>query len=204
MKVAVFTVYNKDYSDIAKVTLPVMERYTQKHGYDFYQMFLKEGTHWAYKKHELFKDAVKFSANVFFYLDIDCLITDLNRKVESFLDEEHSLFITEDKTEINGGSLILKANKEGMFLNDSILGLKDNFENEQNAMVWLMGDPAFSKHVKLLPHPSINSYLYELYPEYGKLTPEEGQWEPGQFILHTPALGLDKRAEILSSIKVIE
>lgn len=203
MKVALVTMYGNNYEGIAEVTLPVMKEYADKHGYDFYELRLKDDNRWAYQKHECFKDAVKFAADVFFYLDIDCLITNHNIKAESFLDNENDLFITEDKTEINGGSLLLKTTKEGMMLNNAILGLKDKFENEQNAMVWLMKDPMFNQFVKLLPHPSINSYKYELYVEYGKLTPKEGQWEEGQFILHTPAIGFEKRIEVLKSTPII-
>lgn len=203
MKIALVTMFGHNYKEIAAVTIPLMKKYATRHQYQFFELVLKDGNDYAYKKHDFFK-STSLWVDVLFYLDIDCAITNHTIKAESFLDSQHDLFITQDKTEINGGSLLLKTTKEGMIINNAILGLKGKYENEQNAIVWLMGDPAFNQFVKILPHPSINSYLYDLYPEIGKLKPQEGQWEEGQFILHTPGLPYEKRIEVLKNAKITE
>ena len=64
--------------------------------------------------------------------------------------------------------------------------------------------------IEILPHPSINSYLYEEYGDnYGKIvgvqkskpTHIEGQWEPGDFALHLPGIPNSIRIEIFETIK---
>lgn len=202
MNILLVTMWGNSYKEIADVTVPIMEYYAKKHNYGFAQILLSDSIDWPYKKHEFFKTAYDY--DVIFYLDVDCLITNLNIKVEFFIDDKNDLFITKDWNEINGGSLILKRTESGMQLNELIIKMKGIFENEQNAIVWLMGHENFSKFVKILPHPSINSYLYENYKEIGVLTPEQGQWEEGQFILHTPALSFERRIDILSQVNIIE
>jgi hypothetical protein len=56
--------------------------------------------------------------------------------------------------------------------------------------------------MKILPHPSLNSYPYEHYPEFKNVTHEQGNWEEGDFLLHCPALPYEKRAEILRNAKI--
>jgi hypothetical protein len=62
--------------------------------------------------------------------------------------------------------------------------------------------------VKYLPHPSINSYRYELYAgyegdyfhDYMHIPHEYGQWEPGDLLLHLPGLSLEKRIEVFKEM----
>lgn len=176
-----------------------MKMYCDKHGYEFYEIKVQDEG-WHYQKHRWFNEMMqKGGVDVFFYLDVDALITNHTIKIESFLDDEHELFLTKDINEINGGALILKTNIYDNWMNDTILGCIDIYENEQNAINFLFNcNDTFKSLTKILPHPSINSYRYDLYPECKEITkPEQGMWGVGQFILHTPALSFSKRIEVL-------
>ena len=204
MKVVVLTMYSKEYAEIAALTLPNMAEYADRHGYNWEVMYLENGEKWPYKKHEMIAALFNYGFDVIWYRDIDAIITNINTPITSFIDDAHSLFLTKDFNEINGGSLVIKNTMRGKLLNGEILYHKDNFENEQNCINHLMGYPYFSEDTKLLPHPSINSYDYSLYKEcsshVGK--PELGDWEEGHLLLHVPGLSLDKRLEVLRNAKI--
>lgn len=198
--------WGDNYRELAETTVPVMQHYCQKHGYGFHEILLGDnGNDYAFKKHEAFKELFTHDIDAILYLDVDCMITNVNTKVEDFIDEEHSFFITRDFNELNGGALIVKNDYYSVIFNEWVWQSRNDFENEQNAINFFI-DKNLPTWVKILPHPSINSYQYSLYPEctshVGK--PELGDWFEGAFILHVPALPLEKRIEILSNVKITE
>jgi len=115
-------------------------------------------------KHEYFKYLLGTDVEAIFYIDADVLITNFNIGVEDFLDNEHDLYLTRDVNEINSGVLILKNTDKGEWINEFILGMRGYFENEQNIINQYMKYEKFNRHVKVLPHPSINSYNYSIFP----------------------------------------
>lgn len=202
MKV-VCTEYGENYAEIAAITNPIIEEYCHKHGYEFVRFLLEDGNNYAYRKHEEFKHLIVGGADLIWYLDCDAIITNLDTPITGFIDAKHDLFVTKDVHEINGGSMILKCNSDGNWVNEVILSMKPNFQNEQNAINWLMGDPQFNQHVKILPHPSINSYDYSQYEHYPNIrSREEGHWHEGDFVLHVPGLPYQKRIEVLKNAKI--
>lgn len=202
MNVAVVTMWGERYKDVAEITVPVMKRYCLKHNYDFWEHKIENDNRYSYKKHEFFQKLFKTDTDVIFYLDADALITNSNFKVEDFIDEEHDLFVTEDPNGVNLGVLILKNNKTGQWLNEFILSQRDKFVVEQDVVNDLIKSPFFNHQffIKILPHPSINSYPYEYYSEFPDMKHEDGNWREGDFVCHVPGLALDKRIEILKSI----
>lgn len=203
MKVLVITEWCDRYKEIADISLPNSVEYCDRHSYELYAIKLEENEGFHYKKHEAFKREFNSGWELIFYKDIDSVITNMTIPIESFIDHNHDLFVTKDFGGINGGSLIIKNTTGGRWVNNLILSQREKYNNEQEVMDAFIDDPEFSQYVKILPHPSINSYLYEAYPEFSNVTTEQGQWCEGQFLLHTPALELSKRAEILKSAKII-
>lgn len=204
MRILCFSQYSHSYEKIADTTIPTFVKYCIKNGYEFELIKI---TNWKfhYRKNQYLQEKMKSDIDFFFYLDCDAKITNLSTPITQFIDEEHDLFITKDINGINGGSLIIKNTEGGRWLNYFILSKRNEFNNEQEVIEYYMKDPEFSKHVKVLSHPSINSYPYEYYSEFKDVTPQEGQWIEGEsFVLHTPALPLEKRAEILQNAKITE
>lgn len=198
------TEYGGNYKGIASITVPVMKYYCYKHGYEFRELILERtGNDYAYKKIEfiieLFEDE---NIKAVFYIDADAMPTNHTIKVESFMDEEHDLFITEHLGEINGGSLIIKNTKKAKQLLNKVLHFRSHFDNEQNVINFCRYDSLFKESINILPHPSINSFDYRLYVECPEIRKEEqGHWVKGCFVFHVPALGIQKREEVLTNIK---
>lgn len=202
MSIALFTEYGDNYKEIAVITTPIMREYCSLRGYDFHEVRLWDETRWPYKKHWKIRDLFDLGYKMVWYLDVDAVITNLNYRIEDFIDDEHSFFITKDFNELNGGSVIIKNDKNGRLFNDMVLNAGHTYENEQN--FYNAAFEGLRSIMKVLPHPSINSYDYSLYPECKEYVGREdlGDWKEGHFILHVPALGIDKRIEVLKSAKI--
>jgi len=165
-----------------------------------------ENDKWEYVKHEIFKNLFQKGFDLIWYRDIDSVITNMNIPITDFIDDEHDFFITRDFTELNGGSVIIRSSIKGQSFNRLVLRCKSRYQNEQNAYNHYREIMVNNNTMKVLPHPSINSYKYYLYPECKEYVGREdlGDWKEGNFVLHVPALALSKRLEILSQAKIIE
>jgi hypothetical protein len=207
--ITITTAHSDAWQDLADITVPNMARYCKKQSYSFeLGKILAACTYWKIQKiYELFE----LGSGIVFYLDLDALITNHNIRVESFLDEDHDFYITQDINEINAGTMIARNSKWSRSWLRRIMDRSAHFENEQNAL-----KPFESHHkVKILEHPSINSYPYDEYaPTYGlipgrtpllgiegKPTHEQGDWKPGDFIMHLPGLPRSRKIEIFNRMK---
>jgi hypothetical protein len=201
MRVVCCTYYSPSHKELADICLPNLSEYCSRHGYYMWVENI-ENNKWGYVKHEIFKGLFEKGFDVVWYKDIDSLITNLSVPIEGFIDDEHHFFITKDFNELNGGSVIVKNTKIGRLFNDLILWQRKDFENEQNAYnFWAKYlEPTL---IKILPHPSINSYRYDLYPECENVRSiYQGHWREGDFVLHTPGLPMEKRIEVLKQAKI--
>lgn len=133
-------------------------------------------------------------------VDADVIITNFNYKIEDFFEFGNELFLADGA---NCGVMIVRKTFRGItdVITEDIKAGK--FDCEQDAIGYLISTNK-SWNVKILPHPCFNSYLSELYPEIPQpVTEEEGQWIEGKsFILHLPALPLEKRIEIMKNTKI--
>lgn len=197
---AVATMYSDCYKEIAAITLPVMKDYCERHGYQFHEIKCPDWKY-GYVKHEYLQDLLMTDIESVLYCDIDTLFTNPSIPYENFMDEEHDLFITEDATELNGGVFVLRNTSWSHLFNNSVLEERDNFVNEQNVYVAYKDHKNFKHKIKIVPHPSFNSYDHSLYPELlDRIGREDlGDWKPGHFIFHVPALTIPQRIEALKT-----
>jgi hypothetical protein len=203
MAAALLTTYFPNYQSLADIVLPNLSGYCQKHGYKFLAPVGKEkGDAYGFQKMKFLLDFLnKKEADVVLCTDLDILITNYTKKFEDFAGEG-DLFITKDVNGINAGSFIVKNTERGRRLISDILSHNGREDNEQKAI-----QQHFSHELTILPHPSINSYMYECYgaPCWGyqsghreRPTHEEGDWKPGDFLLHLPGLQMERRIKILT------
>lgn len=207
MRVICCTMFSPSHQSLADISVPNFEKYCNRHGYEF-EIIKIENDKWAYKKHEAFAEmfARLDEGDIIWYKDVDSIITNMAIPITSFVDDKHEMFITRDFNELNGGSLIIRKSDVGEWINNLILSQKGKLENEQNAVNNLIGSPKFNQWVNVLPHPSINSYDYGLYPECAEYVGREelGHWVEGKsFVLHVPALNQSDRISILNSTKIM-
>lgn len=207
MTVCVLILYTELWQPMADIVLPNIRAYCDKHGYDYQFMQYPEPypSNFGFNKLIEILDLFKLQRHdVIWSLDLDATITNHNIKVEQFLDDEHDFFITRDVNGINAGSFLVRNTAWAKEFMEYLVGFKDVTNCEQDAIDLYMVDNECDK-IKVLEHPSINSYNYELYPEHGETRKrEEGHWHDGDFVLHLPGIGVAKRLEILSNTPIIK
>ncbi len=194
---AVYIYYTPDWQPLADIVIPKVEAYCAKHGYILMLVkHIENETVGLYKMMQLALLMPCF--HHIWVLDLDTLITNPNIRFTSFaggagLDDD--IFITEDIHGINAGSWIIRNTEASRLFVRTVI---NNFDapEEQTVMKRYLD----MVKVKILPHPSINSYKYELYKDILKdelgetvMTHEEGEWQPGDLLLHLPGLDMQTR-----------
>jgi hypothetical protein len=212
-KIAVTTFYSESYEPLAALTIPPLQQWCDRHGYDLHIHKIENNESFHFVKT---KDARKLldEYDVVMAIENDILITNLNYRIEDWLDDEHSFFICKDVNNYNGGCFIIKSNgwaKDFLRFVQSHAHWKGD---EQNVFEEWCGRSFYQRDVKTMCHPSINSIPYEYYaPSYGyinweqynprkeKPTHEQGCWEKGDWCCHLPGKTLSERIEIFNKIK---
>ncbi len=200
---AVFIYYTPDWQPLADIVLPRVRDYCHQHGYVFICRVNHSDTICGLNKMQLLHERFYFfcldeQVQVFEFiwvLDLDTLITNPSIPFTQFTNNEHDIFITEDIHGINAGSWIIRNTEASRLFVRTVI---NNFDapEEQTVMKRYLD----MVKVKILPHPSINSYKYELYKDILKdelgetvMTHEEGQWQPRDLLLHLPGLDMQTR-----------
>jgi mannan polymerase II complex MNN10 subunit len=202
MTAAVYIYYTPEWQELADIVLPKGWAYCKKH--EFEDRFSKIATErWAYLKMICLSNLLlEYRYDFIWVLDLDTLITNPEIKFTDFTDNEHDIFICKDINGINAGSWIIRNTEASRKFIETIV---NNFTEPHEQI--LMNKYLHMVKVKYLPHPSINSYKYELYNELLDLEDEEmiishedGNWQPGDLLLHLPGLSLEKRIEVFKEM----
>lgn len=203
MKVVIQVIYTEDWQPLADVVLPNLKEYCERHSYEL--KVYKEEVYDHFSKLKKIQERFQLLTGCLVVsMDLDCLITNHQNKFEDFVGKAYTIYLTEDLNGINGGVFMVKM---GDFAKNLVeLAIRHQgrvgVHCEQDAFTQI--DEAFPNFIAKLKHPSINSYLYELYPEFGKKKHEEGQWQEGDFILHLPAITQEKRIEIFKNTTIVK
>lgn len=200
--------FTPSFHALSEVTVPNIRRYCDRHGYKL--VFWSDVDHteddprpFGFRKTERVLELLRASAtgDILCVIDLDLLFTNHTRRLEEFMDNEHDLFFTHDVNGLNSGVYMVRATLgTHKFMEDAIgrAGLPGVF-GEQDAMRDSLKIEAFANLTKIVPHPAFNSYLYE---EYGKeMSHEEGQWQPGDFLLHMPGCSNERRIELFKLLQ---
>lgn len=203
--ICIITNYTYSFKEIIDIVSPSIIQYCETHSYNYiltkYERSLKDFDK-IKKVNEYLNDY-----DFIWALDGDAIITNHTIAVESFLDDEHELFLCKDINGINCGSFIIKNTSWAEWLIAWMLDLEGvkSIYCEQDALnMYLEKFPAQAERkVKFLPHQSINSYICKLYPEYDIVVQPKENWKEGDFVLHLPGVSNEKRLSILKEIKII-
>ncbi len=205
MRVCVSTLATYSYKSLSDITLPILRKYCEKHGYSLSVVIAEEG------KVDFIKtaDAIRLLDfyDLCFMIEADVMIMNFRHKIEDFIDDTHDLFICKDINGVNFGTAIIKGTKSGKDLMNFIQSKQGEYQTEQNVL-----ENYTDERICYLNQPAINQIPYDLYyaPSYGKLNYKEGQvvdkptheqgcWEVGDFCMHLPGMTLERRIEIFQN-----
>jgi mannan polymerase II complex MNN10 subunit len=117
--VCIVTSYNKNYKEVAELTMPNIIKYCNKHSIDFYKSEKQfvEDKYIAWNKLILIKQILSLYDWIF-YIDTDCLVVNSNKKIEDLIDDQYSIIIGENyspddwykdsKTNLEMGTIFFK------------------------------------------------------------------------------------------------
>lgn len=199
MKICIIILYSKSWQEIADIVIPNLEKYAKKHNYNTFVRCYEEPFS-GFEKLEWAEFYMKDYEAVW-SLDCDTLITNHSIRIEDFIDNEHTFFLCEDYNGLNCGSFIISKTEWANVLLEYLMkkrGMPKMYCEQDAINAFIIDKPYVADaKIKVLPHPSINSYLYNLYPEIPLLNHEQGQWQKGDFVLHLPGVSMQKRLDIL-------
>lgn len=201
MNIRVFMLYTKEFDGVAAVTVPSWQRYCARHGYD---LTIHRGGYGererniGFQKTELALNLLH-GMDALMVVDCDVLVTNHTVKLESLLDNEHSMFATHDVNGFNAGVYLIRNTGQSLAFLYTVGCVADRkgVLGEQDAMRYLFDPGRYDDLVKILPQNSMNSYLYQEYGE--SRSHAEGQWLAGDFLLHLPGITNERRIEIFNS-----
>ncbi len=209
MKIVVSYIFGENYEELAEIAIPSLEKFCRKHSYhtNLRRVQPNEKGTYAFIRTENTRNLLN-DYDVVLQLEGDMLITNTNYKIEDWLEEGKDFYCCKDINGVNTGSWIAKSTD----------WMKEVLEFIYTNCRHLWDEQAYWEHVedndriKYLPHPSINSIVYDMYaPTYGKVfgdttsvikpTHEEGDWQEGDFLLHAPGMTLEMRLKLFNEYK---
>lgn len=207
LKICVFSAFTNMVDELNAVTLPLKEKYCARHGYE-----LKTGTlpgtgcnqdeMYGFKRLALVIELLKSSEYDWIWVaGCDILITNPAIKLESLIDDNYGMVVGTEPTGSGMDSYLIRKSHGGLEFLERLLTYKDHpigGAHEQSTVDHLWQEPEVKKVVKLIPQRRLNAYKYATLDQYRFLSEgfftgtdflgNSGEWQPGDFVLHTPGL----------------
>lgn len=156
----------------------------------------------GFEKIYLLRDLMTIHPQIewFWWTGCDTLITNFTTKVEDRIDSAYHFIIASDCNGINADSFLIRNSSEGHAFIDHIIAEMPRYINdnwfEQQCII--DSQEKFKDIMKIVPQRDINAYDYGLYPgcqPVDKLG-TDGQWKPGDFLIHWPGTDLGRRLHL--------
>lgn len=197
----------EDYTQLANLTIPIRDEYCAKHNYEHIVQsgpYKHPEFYYAYDRLVLLRDLLDKpgAADVFWVANVQGVVTNLNKTIESTIDDEHDFWVSKDCHGINMGSFLVRNTDWSRSWLDFIISQEpvyrnDSWKEQRCVMNWWMNEH-WTWMIHLLPQRAINSYQYWRYNPWPPHTP--GNWRKGDLFLNLPGLNLQERLVIVKEI----
>lgn len=178
-RICVLSIADDNMKLLRECTFPNKQAYCDKHGYTFigktdvFRMEKdKEPRNGSWAKLPFVLELMSEFTHIF-CIDADAVITNMDVKIESLIDDDHNFWVCNDQNGRNCGSMIVKSCEETWrFLRDAWDRHNDSGVWEQQAIGDLLRENPHRISEKVLDQRAMNSYPCN--------------WEKGDFVLHCP------------------
>jgi hypothetical protein len=206
MTYAIVTAHTENYLPLSQITWDQNKKlYAEHHGYDavaLTEFKYPELFFVGFARTELIIELLESGKYEWVHAcGCDTMITNFNIKLEDLVDNDYDFIIATDCFNINNDSFLARATPTTINWLKEVVARREEYRvskwYDQQAMIdtiEMMGD-----RIKFVPQRQINSYDYDQYPGsvphvYKKdLFGNDGQWAPGDFLIHWPGIGLERR-----------
>ena len=199
MNICAITAYNQDFAQVAGLTHPVLRDYCNKHGYGYARDCFPtlQSPEIVWHRVDAIRQMLKRHDWVV-WMDADALITNPDVKFESLITNDAHMVISRDCNGLNDGIWMVKNSDWSRQILDQIENDRLLYSSPQEAMNFMWQDSTmFRNNITVWPQQRMNAYMMA---EYGLSEDQPGQWRSGDFILHLPGIGNDRRVEILTEV----
>lgn len=206
MKIALLTFYTSEYQSLADITIPNRDEWCKAHGYEH---IVKVGPYkglpyYAYDRLAYVRDLLdrENAPDIIWVLNVQGVITNMTRRLEPVLDDEHDFWVNKDCHGLNLGSFIVRNTNWSRSWLDFLISMEPRYRNEpwkeQKCIMDWWQHEQWTWKIHLLPQRAINSYQYWRYNPWPPETP--GNWRKGDLALSLPGLNLEQRLEAVKQI----
>lgn len=199
-RIAIVTMHNDAYINLANITLPNLEEYAKLHNYKFIcknSNFSEEYLIYFEKPKLILDTLLHYDIDWVWWIDLDAIVTNYSIQLQSIIDDRYDIIISTDGSAINCGSFLVKNTSkarawlENIFSHRYIPRYVNDKWPEQLAII----DNArkYTDIIKIVPQKTLNSYYLEAYngiaevAKYDRLG-TSSNWTPGDFVIHMPGI----------------
>lgn len=226
---ALITHHDPGYQKLADVTWHQNKaEYCRKHGYDAiartdnFVTRAPNGLMTGFEKIHLALDILEKNSQYewIWWTGTDTMITNMSTRLEDRCNNAYHFIVCVDINGINADSFLVRNTEEGRSFLRDILSKEEEYlkfwDTEQRAIANLLGFPGTSEAgwpygkqlqilnkykdiVKVMPQRYMNSFNYQLYPQYKVPRDKldfDGNWQIGDWLIHWPAVNLDGRIQL--------
>lgn len=195
MKVTLMTAASREYWPLMCMSSPNKLEYALRHGVQLH-VNVHHGNAGCYdnwgERVQFMSDSLDaYACDWLWFMGADTLITNMTTDIRKLCDPKFDLIMAVDVNGINNDSFLLKNSKASHDFLRRVMYRRDQL-TDQCAMKAEMEAEGFE--VALVNQRLFNSYIYSEY-DYG-LQPQ-GEWQPGDFVLHLPGMRLERRIELM-------
>jgi hypothetical protein len=204
------TLHTDNYQPLADITCENNKRkYCEQHGYPLEVM--TDG--WVYERKAIGFDKITVirralakypGCDWIFFSESDAMITNFKIKLEQLVDDRFHFILPADVNGTNCGNFFIRNSPIGIAYLDSIEAAgsiyKDHPMYENQYIQDTVTGTFWRSVIKVVPQRIFNSYDYNTLPRYPKPCKDalgvEGQWNPGDFIIHFADKKLYERIQL--------
>jgi hypothetical protein len=225
---ALLNLYDDTYRPLADLTWHANKVvYAQRHGYAVHactEMPSKTSTIGYQKIHFIKKILHQYPEYEWvWWTGTDTMVTNLAVRMQDRVDNHYHFIVAVDVNGINADSLLIRNSTQGRLVIDRVLEMEvecsKHWDSEQRAISRVAGVPvppeswlrnpiapvcdSMRDVIKIVPQRFMNSMNYQLYhytDQRDKLG-IDGNWQPGDWLIHWPATSLEQRIQLSNHYK---
>lgn len=203
---ALVTCYTEDFTPVADLTVPTHREYAERHGYVYENRIVPKEVVLR-QKLEMVYEYLEAGHKAVMWTDADAMVTNMTESLRDLFRANSfsmlvsriaGVYLTTDVHGLNAGVFAVHNQLLTRQLFYALKGygydlFQDRMNPEQQAMRHLLSAAPYDDLVEYVPQKSLNAYWPGAYDYPGA---EDVAWQPGDFILHLPAIPNSRRVEI--------
>ena len=227
-QIAIITLHTPNFQQLADLTWPNKVDYANLHGYRYYCK--TDGFKFQWPSGEKFPMIKKYlvdnpDVEWVWWVDTDTIITNYTKQIQDYLDNDYHFIIStdvdhnpepvheKDHRAVNAGSFFVRNSPEAHAYLDWMLSVyreyvvKHGWFTEQKIIDASYNFPdlktTWKKYIKICPQHWFNSFDCDPRKFARDLLGERANWEPGDFLVHWPGIGMDTRFRLAKKYNAI-